>query len=226
MAPAAPGAASGVKAAAEGQGVVVVASGDSIDLTWALASVVYRDSVLRPKGLRDEEARVLGGEAPGASAPASLRETSELRASLRGDDAPSRSVLATIAQRTNAALVLVVFAPPGGGVSARPFDPKAGRFEAWSLVPDSLGPPAPSWASAPGELRRRYVPPAASTKLAARPPAKAPPAEKPRHWWSSPWLWGALGVAAVAAGVVVLTTSGSNDDPTSSPSRVNIRVDR
>ncbi|HEU4537591.1 MAG TPA: hypothetical protein VFS00_25905, partial [Polyangiaceae bacterium] len=125
-----------------------------------------------------------------------------------------------------AALVLVVLAPPGGGVSARPFDPRAGRFEAWSLVPDSLAPPATSWASAPGELRRRYVPPAATVKAAARAPAKAPPAQRPRNFWSSPWFWGALGVAAAVAGVVVLTTSGSDDPSSGGPSRVNIRVDR
>ncbi len=215
---------------ARGQGVVVVAAGDAADAAWPLAGVVYRDSALRPKGLRDDDARVLAGEAPGASAAAGTRELAELRSALRGDDAPSRSVLATLAQRTGAAALVVVFAPPGGPVSARPFDPQTGRFEAWSLVPDSLAPPASRWASAPAELRRRYEPAGggalAAKSASARPARKAaPPAsEGPRHWYSSPWLWGALGVAALGAGIAVLASSGGSDSPPGT--RVDIRVDR
>ncbi|HEU4409542.1 MAG TPA: hypothetical protein VFS43_30085 [Polyangiaceae bacterium] len=217
--------------AGEAQGVVIVAAGDSSEAAWPLAGAVYRDAYLRPKGLRDEVARVLAGEAPGAAAPASLRELGELRASVRGDDAPSRSVLTTLSQRAGAALALVVFAPPGGPVSARPFDPRAGRFETWSLVPDALAPPASRWASAPGELRRRYPPPAAARgPAAAAAPARAPqqappPAETSRRWWASPWLWGAVGVAAVVAGVAVIASrSGGDDAPPGS--RLDIRVDR
>jgi hypothetical protein len=234
VSPAAPTSASSARPASpvgEARGVLVVAAGDATEETWPLAGAVYRDASLRPKGLRDETARVLAGEAPGQGAPASLRELSELRAAVRGDDAASRSVLSTLAQRAGASLLLVVFAPPGGPVSARPFDARSARFETWSLVPDTLAPPASRWALAPGELRRRDEAPGATAQAAvpattpARAPQKAPPpAEKPRRWWSSPWLWGAVGVAAVLAGVVALTSRGGNDDPTSPPA--NIRVDR
>lgn len=211
-------------------GVVVVAAGDSADAAWPLAGAVYRDASLRPKGLHDEMARTLAGEAPGPNAPASLRELAELRASVRGDDAPSRSVLTTLAQRAGVSVVLVVFSPPGGPVSARPFDARTGRFETWSLLPDGLAPPSSRWAAAPGELHRRYGLPngaqSTTSKVASnRVSHKPPPSEAPKHWWSSPWLWGAVGAAALFAGAaVLLSRSGNSDDPPGS--RVDIRVDR
>jgi hypothetical protein len=215
------------------QGVVVVAAGDAADAAWPLATAVYGDALLRPRALHDDAARVLAGEAPPAGAPANVRELAELRAAVRGDDAPSRSVLATLAQRTGAAALLVVFAPaaPGGPVTARPFDPRTGRFEAFSLEPDPSAAPASRWSAATAELRRRYgaPPPRAAAAAPARPKAApaARPAEAPRRWWASPWLWAATGLAVLAGVVVVASTrNNQNDDAAPTSARVDVRVDR
>jgi len=101
----APGSPAPAKSA--GQGVAVLAMPGARDEAFTLARAVY-GSRLRPASLDEVRARVLAGDPPPANASRELRELAEVRASVRGDDAASRKLLAGIGREVGAQALLVV----------------------------------------------------------------------------------------------------------------------
>jgi hypothetical protein len=87
----------------ERDGWMVVGVGNESDVagvTWPLAQAVYASPRLRPAHLREDEARALAGEAPKDPSPR-LRDLYETRTALRGEDATSARLLASLAQTLN-----------------------------------------------------------------------------------------------------------------------------
>lgn len=94
-----------------GQGLAVVGVGAARDEAYALARAVYGSS-LRPRTLDEIRARVLAGDPPPALSSRETRELAELRAAVKGDDAPSRRLLADIARELGVEGLLVVSVAP------------------------------------------------------------------------------------------------------------------
>ncbi len=128
------------------------------DVAWPLAEAVYGEPTLRPSGIGDATARVLCGEpAPAGSAVALVDLAAEV-AALRGDDAPSRALLAEIARHA-AVRGLVAVRVSEGHPFAQVFLAETGSFDAATFAPDEapkVAPPtvavtpAPSVAATPG----------------------------------------------------------------------------
>lgn len=222
--PAAPAA----QAPAASHGLVVVGVGDAADATWPLAQGVYADAALRPSTLDEPHARVLAGEAPDANASTDLKELAELRAAIRGDDAPSRQLLKSIAERTHVAQVLVLFLGTGDAApSARVFLVDAATFDAATYAPDDGTGNVRAWSGALRSLSRTLTgapstptsstpataPTAKSAPLGATPPAAPKTEPKPgsKPFYLSPWFWGALGAAAFGGLAVFFVTRDTSD---------------
>lgn len=223
--------------AAVRQGLAVVALPGAADAAWPLAQGIYGDPELRAPSIDDAHARVLCGDPAPAGASAELRDLADTVAALRGTDAPTRALLATIAQRFAVrGLVVVGVATATGGTppasaTARVYLTDAGEFDAALYAPDGSTDPAapPVWASAIRSLARAFPPPPPPPVLPAAAPAPAPApalavqpvphteqADKSRHgrpFYESPWFWGAVGVAA-AAGAATYLLSRDNGSST------------
>jgi len=146
------------------RGLAVVAEGDATAPASALARSVYGDPGLLPKGLDEARARALVGEIPAADAPRDVRDLAETRSALRGDDAPSRSLLSGMAASLHVKGLVVVAMNPAGKAGARVFVASAGAFDAVVYEPD----PAPqvtwgvalantTWSSATNALHRGFA---------------------------------------------------------------------
>jgi hypothetical protein len=214
------------KAAA--QGVAVLAMGAPSDAAALLAREVYANDKLKPAALDEATSRSLLGDAPPDGAPKELRDLAELRAGVKGDDAASRQLLAAIAHRLGVRGVLVVEAPSDHGPSARLFLAESGEMDAARYEPDAAGSKL-GWSSAVRSVARGL----GSTVMPAPAPAPLPPAsarapsgglavkEGPhidntppgaRHFYESPWFWGAIGAALFVGGATYFATrdNGSN----------------
>ena len=183
------------------QGVAVVASGSARDDAYTLARAVYGSS-LRPRSLDELRARILAGDPPPPSATKDVRELSELRAGVSGEDAASRRLLAAIAQQLDVQALLVVSRAPapadeekdvppaasedaGAPAAAAPAESSADAGGASPPAPARLPPPhvtARLFLAQTGELdAARYEPDAAGwrgtvTSLSSRFPPPATPA--------------------------------------------------
>ena len=222
------------------QGVAVVGGPGVKDEAFALARAVYATH-LRPRRLDEAKARALAGDPPAEASPKDTRELGELRAAVTGEDVASRTVLASIAERTGAAALVVVLrapAPPEAagvapGILARLFLAETGELDAATYAPDPApaGPPAlPVWRGTVTSLERLFPAPA---PVAAAPPsapaAEAQPfrpeprkTEEPRPFYASPWLWGSLVGAALVGGLIFVASR----DTTSDPIRLQMQVPR
>lgn len=215
----APPIASGAPSQAP-RGIAVVAATASADATWPLAQGVYGEPSLRPSALDEPHARVLAGEpAPEGAAP-DLKELGELRAAIKGDDAASRQLLATLTQRLHVASILIVLAGDGDGApSARLFLGDASRFDAAVYPADDGAGPVRQWSGTVESLKRAFASPvtastapsdsAKTTASSPAPASKSEPRPAPtssKPFYLSPWFWGALGAAAFGAGAVFLAT--------------------
>jgi hypothetical protein len=171
---------------------------------------------------------VLCGDPAAPGAPADLRDLADTVAALRGEDAPSKALLAEIARRSNAAALVVVRADAGAPPSARVFLAENHEFDAATYAPDAG--PGIAWSSTARSLARAFATstgapattsspgsPAATTSvtpphrgtaasaapapaLATRTAPKPAESQTSRPFYVSPWFWGALGVAAVVGG--------------------------
>lgn len=122
--------------------VLVIALDGAADAAWSLARLVYEEPALRPT-LDDTRARILAGDPPPRDAEPRLRELSDLRAAVHGDDAPSRRILASIATELGAQAVVLVWPPSGSRpAEARLFVVKDNAFDAAILRPDPSSTPA------------------------------------------------------------------------------------
>jgi hypothetical protein len=200
-----------VQPAPPGKGVAVL--GSDADAAWPLAQAVYADGSLRPATLDEAHARVLAGEAPSGDAAADIRELAELRGGVHGDDAASRQLLGSIAQRFHVAGVLVLTVGEGDAApTARMF--LGDHFDAAVYQPDQGSGRIRSWTGAVRSVARSMGPasavPLVTTSPAQNGGVKAPRAEpKPnsgKPFYLSPWFWGAIGAAAFGALAVYLAT--------------------
>jgi hypothetical protein len=228
-------------------GLAVVALAGATDAAWPLAQAVYATPSLRPASVDDPRARVLCGDAAPAGASPEVRDLAETVAALRGDDAPSRALLADITRRL-ALRAVVVVRVDDGRATARVFLADTSAFDAATYTPDDTSLPAPplaspsapslaspSWSAATRSLARAFGP--LSTAVSATTPSvasaaagRATPAlathEAPRvegsphrQFYESGWFWGALGAAAFAGGAVFLATRDSG------PSTIHLQIE-
>ena len=169
------------------QGIAVLGMGAAKDEAYTLARAVYASS-LRPRNLDEIRARVLAGDPPPSLSSKEVRELSELRASIKDDDAPSKRVLASIAKDLNVAALLVVkveatqqAADEDAGIeagaplkttSARLFLAETGDFDAARYSPETGGEGPEAWRPTVTSLERRF-------QAAPAPASSAPAAEKP-----------------------------------------------
>lgn len=198
------------------QGVAVLGMGAAKDEAYALARAVYGSS-LRPRNLDEIRARVLAGDPPPSLASKEVRELSELRASIKDDDAASRRVLASIAKDLNVTALMVVKVEDEAAV-ARLFLAESGEFDAarYSPEPGVEGPAA--WTPTVTSLERRFpgVPaPAASAQVAekAAPTMRSDEAPTSKPFYASAWFWGAIGGAVLIGGIFFVASQDTSDDP-------------
>ncbi len=214
------------------QGLAVVGTAGAREDAFTLARAVYA-SGLRPRGLDELRARVLAGDPAPPSATKELTDLAELRAGVNGDDAASRQLLATIGRQLGVQGLLVVTvkhttapapadADAGVGVegagaeapaqlhevSARLFVTETGELDAARYEPDKAG-----WRGTVTSLTSRFPPPARASQLPVIPPAKLTPAKDDKPFYKSPWLWGAVGAAALVGGFFFFLSQDSGDDP-------------
>jgi hypothetical protein len=215
-------------------GLAVVALGGATDAAWPLARSIYGAPGLRAGGVDEAHARVLCGAPAARVDAAELRDLADTVAAVRGDDAPSRALLESIAHRF-AARALVVVRVDAGGPVARVFLADAGVFDAPTYPPDAAptatSASAASWSAATRSLARVFGPTPAPTALpvtgAAGGPAPALATGETPHklasesshpFYETVWFWGALGAAALAGGATYLATRDS------SPSTIHLEV--
>jgi hypothetical protein len=144
--------------------LAVLAQGNATAPAWSLARAIYGDPGLLPAGLDETRARILVGEAAGLEASRELHDLAETRAAIHGDDAPSRSLLETIAASLRVKAVVVVEQDPAGKPSARVFVPATGAFDTVLYQPDSsvsvtwgAGASITTWTSAANALHRSFA---------------------------------------------------------------------
>jgi hypothetical protein len=215
---------------APGVGLAVLAVGDASSVAWPLARAVYANGALRPPELDEAHARVLAGETPAAGAPKELTELAETRAAIRGDDAPSRRLLASLAGTFRVRGIVVVALPASAAANARVFLADAAAFDAARYAPDpprsdALGAdaavPEPEWTGAVASLSRAYGAVSHAgfpTSTPASPLAQTPaPVARDggggsRPFYSSPWFWGAIGAAAFGGVALFFATRDSGSE--------------
>jgi hypothetical protein len=160
-----PTAAAG--AARPAQGLAVLAIGDDTkDDAFALARAVYasraarsdQTSSLRPLQLDEVRARVLAGGPLPANASRELRELSELRSAIRGNDAATRRLLLGIAQQLNVEGLLVVGSTPPASADVRePNKPTTPAVPAEPAGPRAAAPTDAAETATTPERPRRVV---------------------------------------------------------------------
>jgi hypothetical protein len=211
------------------RGLAVLAEGDTAAAASSLARAVYGDPALIPPGLSEARARAMVGDPVAPDAPRELRDLADTRAAIHGDDAPSRSLLLSLAATLHVKGVLVV----EGGTASKPaarvfvagsasFDPVVYESDPAAVATWGSGATAVTWTGALAALHRGFAEasatspvliPAPTAALATVPDAA--PSEKPadggRPFYTSPWFWGAIGAAAFAGAAFYFATRDSSD---------------
>jgi hypothetical protein len=200
----------------QGQGVAVLAIGDARDDAFAAARAVYT-TTLRPSSLDELRARVLAGDAAPSTATKDLRELAELRAGIHGDDAASRKLLAGIAQQLRLEGILLVGReePEGDAgapsVFARLFIAGSGELDAARYAPDPASPTP--WRATVASVAARFPKPAQPiARVPAATMATPDPKEK-KPFYTSPWLWGAIGATLALGAFFYFVGQDTSDDP-------------
>ena len=150
-------------------GVAVVAEGDaSADLAWPLAQAAYAKAGLRPRSLTEAEARALAGEAPAEDAPANVKELSQLRHAVQGEDTVSREILWNVGRRTHTKAILVLAPQKDAPPQVRLYDVSKKTFDAARWQPEGKEG-AYAWDGAVSSIERTLTPPAAPVAAAKTP---------------------------------------------------------
>jgi hypothetical protein len=222
------------------RGLAVVALPGGERAAWSLAQAVYASDPLRPPSLDEAHARILAGEAPAVSSveagsatvPAELRDLADTRAAVRGDDAPSRALLASIATMFRVRGIVVVEMSASARPVARVFLADTGAFDAARYEADGsdaspdagAGATATGWARTVASLARASgVDPVSAPRPVAQlspetplapvapPRTEAHAAGKSGAFYTSPWFWGAVGAAAFGGAAVYFATRDNGD---------------
>lgn len=215
------------------QGIAVLGMGASKDEAYTLARAVYGSS-LRPRNLDEIRARVLAGDPPPSLSSKEVRELSELRASIKDDDAVSKRVLASVARDLNVNALLVVkvettqpaadddagaeAGAPTRSTSARLFLAETGDFDAARYGPEAGLDGTAAWKPTVASLERRF-PGAPAPSASAQTPEKPAPTMRPdevatsKPFYASAWFWGAIGGAVLIGGVFFVASQDTSDDP-------------
>jgi hypothetical protein len=193
-------------------GLAVVAAGEGSQEAWPLAQAVYAKTSLRPS-FDEAHARVLAGEAPASDAPKDLVDLAETRAAIRGDDAPSRRLLGSLATTLHVKGIVLVMVPSGAPPYARTFVAESGAFDAARYTAEAPDGGTPDWTSVVASLDRAYgerpVAPALATAPMPPPRDKETPS---RPFYTSPWFWAAVGAAAFGGVALYFATRDNGPD--------------
>jgi hypothetical protein len=222
------------------QGIAVIGLANARDEAFTLARAIYKSS-LRPPMLDEIRARVLAGDAPPPNASREVRDLGELRAGVKGDDAASRQLLASIATRTRVRAILVVSiaevdettpasdagaTDPDAGTTVRAARPRARLYladtndlDAARYAPDDGMVGMEAWQSTVLSLERRFPPPPGGAAgphpaVATSPASLRVPEEKDsKPFYKSPWFWGGIGAAVLLGGFFYFASRDTSDDP-------------
>ena len=209
-------------ARAPAQGVAVLGVGSARAEAFVAARAVYGSSV-RPRALDEVRARILAGDPAPSVAGKELRDLAELRASVKGDDAASRQLLSAMAPQLNVEGLLVISrvastdassedaGAPTVTVAGRLFLTEIGDFDAARYEADAASPTP--WRATVTSLSGRFPPPPAVVAHPYVPPKHAAAGGESKPFYASPWLWGAVGAAALIGAIFFLTTQDTGDDP-------------
>jgi hypothetical protein len=205
-------------------GLAVVAMPGATDAAWPLARAVYADASLRAPGMDESHARVLCGVPATGTDPPELHDLSDTVLALRGEDAPSRSLLDGIARRFSTRGLVVVHVE-SGRPTARVFLADTGTFDAASYGTDSASVVA--WSATTQSLARLFGPTARATEavgagvpeLATHDGPVTPERQSSHAFYESVWFWGAIGAAALVGGFAYLATRDS------SPATIHLEVE-
>lgn len=178
----------------------MVALPGATDAAWPVAGALYGRFGLLPLKLSDEEARVLSGEPPLATATDRVRALARLRDEC-GNEATRRPALEALTRETGARGAVLVGAASGLTVT-RTFSGATGTLgDALALPTEHLD----------------------IDKIARDAEARTKPKTQLPAALKSPWVWVAAGAAVVLGTVVYLSTRG-DEAPTTFPLR--LRTDR
>lgn len=220
------------------QGVAVLGTANAKDDAFALARSVYA-SGLRPRTLDEMRARILAGEQP-TMGTKELKDLSDLRGAINGEDVASKRLLASIAAQFNLQAILVVSekpaaapaaavdadggapdstsdagAPVGTTPYARLFVAALGDFDAARY--DPAAPSDGGWNATVASVVGRFPPPPPPPAGVALPPPQLAKIPQEKHedkpFYKSPWLWGALAAAAVIGGIFFFASQDKSSDP-------------
>ncbi len=230
---AAPGARAGTPSVDAGapvsraRGLALLARAGNAD-AWTLARGIYARPALRPSEIDDAHARVLAGEPPAEAAPKDLTDLAETCAAIKGDDAPSRALLASLATTFHVRGIVVFVTSSDLPPYARLFLAETGAFDAARYVAERADGGDADWSAAIASLDRTYgvvtAPSSPRAEWAAAPTlaTRDVPAGKEtggsRPFYASPWFWGAIGAAALGGTALYFATRDN------SPSSIHLQL--
>jgi hypothetical protein len=127
-----------------------------------------------------------------------------------GADAGATGAASAAAPTTGDAGAPATPAPTGNPVSARLFLAETGELDAARYEPDASG-----WRGTVTSLSGRFPPPPAPVMAQLQVAAPKLPSEgkESRPFYLSPWLWGAIGAAALVGGFFFFASQDTGDDP-------------
>lgn len=106
-------------------------------------------------------------------------------------------------------------APTSPPAVARLFLAETGDFDAARYEPDPAGGPN-AWRGTVTSLSGRFPPPpvpAATAQLRGPPPKLSSEGKDNKPFYTSPWLWGAIGAAALIGGFFYFASQDTSSDP-------------
>jgi hypothetical protein len=211
-------------------GVAVLAVAGAEAPARFAAKEVYAVDGLRPTTLGEARARALVGEAVKGDVAPEVRELSEERSGVRGDDGASRALLRGIAEQLDVRALVVIDVLPAGGSRARVFLVAAGAFDAAVYGPDAPTVNAPAgvvrWTAMVASLGRTFGPLPLRAVAAVATQSATSPSSASHPFYTSPWFWAAVGTAVLGGAAVYLYAKDTNVSPSTGIIGLQIAISR